>query len=234
MIEPSTPSSFTGTIQSRPFSRGFKPNSPNDLLSSRVQTASTTYRVQASNPNSRVQTASTDKTRVQTAKTTNKGGSRGQLSSILESATKRLSIEVPEKQPQFVRNSEKSEIEISRDTTTLLDNAINGISGGRSRLLSPGSVSHTSSPRMSFLNLVSATVKTSKKEIMETELALQVRRKKERSDSISKQIKHTDIEMSVSTKADKEMVEEYENEILGTYKYYKGNFKEKRVNNGIL
>jgi len=121
-----------------------------------------------------------------------------------------------------VRNSEKSEVEISRETT-LLDNAIAGITGvGRNRLFSPGGVSQTSSPRMSFLNLVSATVKNSKKELMETELALQVRRKKERSDSITKQIKHSDIEMSVATKEDRDMVEEYENEILGTYKNYKG------------
>jgi len=184
MVEPSTPSSFTGTIRSRPFSRGFKAASPNDLLSSRVQTAQSTAK-----------------------------GSRGHLTSILESATKGWKLH---KEKPKMKNTEKSEIEFSRESL-MLDNAI----AGKSRLMSPGSISETSSPRMSFLALVSATVKSSKQEMIETELALQVKRRKDRHDSLMKPIKHTDIELSVATKEDKEMVEEYENEILGTYKNYR-------------
>ena len=75
--------------------------------------------------------------------------------------------------------------------------------------------------KLGFLDAVSISAKMKQKERSLVESLKEMQQKQEKQEAMSHPIKHSDIEVNLADPADRAALENYENEVLGTYKNYK-------------
>ena len=153
--------------------------------------------------------------------------SKVQLSSIIETASKTLRDQPPTEERESYRNNTRtSDLELSKDN--LLIESLQKIGKSRTSTNRGSKVQ-----KISFADIVGATIKNERKMKVKEEEKKHIQRVKEREESLAKPIRHSDIELNVVNKQDILTIEDYENEVLGTYKSYKGNVYILKCVNGI-
>ena len=139
----------------------------------------------------------------------------------METISKTPRDQFPTEEKSSYRNHTRTDMELSKDS--LLIESLQRI--GKSRA---SSTRNSKAQKISFADLVGVTIKKERKMKIKEEEIKQIQRNKEREESLAKPIRHSDIELNVRNKDDVVSIEDYENEVLGTYKYYKGKENERR------